>query len=151
MSFETTSDILEHAQKFHRFLAQMYEDLSSHTDKQRMKMLLDYMSRHESHLSEATQQYSEDASPKIKRTWFQFTPCEALAQAIKENRLSTLMSFDEVVEIAVKLDDCLINIYRKLAESAESIEVREIFLNLLALEHKEKLRLVKNTLRLQDL
>ena len=47
MSIHQTRDILEYVKKFHEKLSDFYEDLGNQTDKERLKILLDYMSRHQ--------------------------------------------------------------------------------------------------------
>ena len=50
MAFETTKDVLDHARDFHRQLSDHYAQLRDKAERERVKMLLDYLSRHEKHL-----------------------------------------------------------------------------------------------------
>ncbi len=60
MSFENFKDILDHARAFHRQLSSYYKKLGDKAERERVKMLLDYMSRHEAHLDESLKQYEEE-------------------------------------------------------------------------------------------
>ena len=67
--FKQTKDVLDYARTFHRQLSEYYDSLSKLAEKQRVKMLLDYLSRHEKHLDEILADYEEDASKKVMNTW----------------------------------------------------------------------------------
>jgi rubrerythrin len=150
MPTQQTRDILRHVAEFHEQLSNFYSQLENQTGKERVKMLLDYLSRHETHLAESIRAYGEDASRKVLNTWFR-DPQEAdAAQAIKRLQISPDLSIDEVVEMGLKLDNRLITAYRQMADTAESEDVRNVFQNLLALEEQEKHRLAKNSLRVMD-
>lgn len=149
MSFETMKDVLDHARKFHREVSEFYGRLTQKKQKERVKILLDYMSRHEKHLEESLAQYEEGVSEKILNTWLQYPPpketldlCKKLSIEDNEN-----LTVEQVIELALKLDDCLVNLYRMMIESAETEEIKEVFANLLAMEKQEEINLVRDTLR----
>ena len=60
------------------------------------------------------------------------------------------MSVDDVVDLGMRIDDCLIAIYAELAEAAKSSEVKRVFLNLWEMENKEKRQLARNAPRVLD-
>jgi rubrerythrin len=153
MSFETTKDVLDHARDFHHHLSEYYSQLSDKAGRERVKMLLNYMSRHEKHLAESLSEYEHSVSSKILDTWFQFpAPKEALTTcrivAVEEN---TELSVDGIVDLALQLDECLVQLYKSMIESSESEEVREVFTNLLQMEKHEEVELVRNAFRLKGL
>ncbi len=76
MRFEQTKDILEHTQQFYKLIADYYHLMSDQTHKPRIKMLLDYLSRHEKHLEKTLSEYEDSASEQVLNTWFQFSPYE---------------------------------------------------------------------------
>tara|TARA_R110001592_G_scaffold357416_1_gene660557 strand:- start:117238 stop:117552 length:315 start_codon:yes stop_codon:yes gene_type:complete len=57
----------------------------------------------------------------------------------------------EVIHVAIKLHDELTLIYREIEAAAEVDSVREIFATLAILEHNEKMRMVRNALKFQDI
>lgn len=64
MPYETAKDVLEHARDYHRILSDFYNKLGAKAQKQRAKMLLDYLSRHEKHLEDSLAEYEKEVSPK---------------------------------------------------------------------------------------
>ena len=151
MRFEQATDVLEYARTVHQRLSEFYKNLGEQAEKERVKMLCDYMSRHEKHLEEAIADYEEEASDSVRKTWFQFAPNEGMIETLRRFQASPDLSVEQVVRFAMEIDDCLIDYYRTMAESADTDEVKEVFDNLVSLEQHEKVRVARNSLRLEDL
>jgi len=151
MRIERTQDILEHARTFHRMIAEGYHRLGTHETGPRIRMLLDYLETHEKHLEETLVEYEIDAAPKVLKEWFRQSPCE-----MKFAELRTLLTRDtltelEIIGLAVDLDDCMIDMYRHLAQHATSDDVRAMFQDLMVMEENEKRRMVRDAMRMQDM
>ncbi|MCP4220469.1 MAG: hypothetical protein GY765_37925 [bacterium] len=153
MSFETVKDVLDHARDFHRQLSVFYNKVGSGFHKERVKMLLFYLSRHEKQLEKSLADYEKDVSEKILKTWFQFAPnketlnqCVNLSLVDKEN-----LTVDKVTDLALELDNCLIKLYEETAKQTDVPEVKEIFLNLLEMEKQEEKKLVRDATSLKGL
>lgn len=152
MRFEQTKDILEHAQQFYKLIADYYHSLSEQTQHPRLKMLLDYLSRHEEHLQETLAEFESGASEHVLNTWFKSSPCEEKLGQLRTMMLKAeLTSVDEITDVAMKIDDCLIGMYKKLAETAEIAAVKDAFSNLVEMEEHEKIKSMRNILMMQDL
>ena len=52
MAYETVRDILDRVRNFHDQVGEYYHRLYSIADKERVRILLDYLSRHEKHLKD---------------------------------------------------------------------------------------------------
>lgn len=151
LTFETTRDIIDLARKFHGELSAFYQRMGDQASKGRVRLLLQYMSRHEKHLEECLQDYERDASRRILETWFQYTPGAVPLEHLERVRLEPEMSIEDVVDVALRLDECLIRLYQEMADKADSREVAEVFCNLLDLERKEEVCLTRNALSIKDL
>ena len=153
MSFETTKDVLDYVREFHRHLSEFYHNLSNKTERQRVKLLLDYLSGHEKHLEENLARYEEDVSERILNAWFQYPPPKEVLNACKcvviEDKED--LSVDSVIEMALQLDDCLIDLYKEMVKSSEFEEVKEVFNNLLAMTKQKKMDLVRDSHELKDM
>ena len=57
MRFQILADVLEVVKTFHKALAAQLAELEQLTTSERAQLMLDYLNRHEQHLSEATAQY----------------------------------------------------------------------------------------------
>ena len=153
MAFETTKDVLDHAREFHTQLSDFYNLLSRKSEKQRVKLLLDYMSQHEKHLEETLSRYEEEVSERILNTWFQNSPPKQVLNTCKEIGIEGKedLTVDDVIEMAVKLDRCLIDLYKDMIKNAETDEVRDVFKNLAEMERRYELELVRNAQEWKDL
>jgi rubrerythrin len=150
-AFERTRDVLEHARVFHKQLSELYHQLEGKAERERVRMLLDYLSRHEKHLDESLASYEEEASRMVLDTWFQYTPEADTSQLLAQIKLQPGMSVSDVVRVALRLDDYLVDLYRSMAEHSDIPEVREVFTNLLDMERQEKHQAARNALRLDEM
>jgi rubrerythrin len=61
------------------------------------------------------------------------------------------MTLQEVIDIALDLDNALVELYRDVREHVEIPELKELFQNLIDMENHEKKRMVRDALMLTDL
>jgi rubrerythrin len=153
MAFETTKDVLDHAREFHTQLSDFYSLLSRKSEKERVKLLLDYMSQHEKYLEETLTRYEEEVSGKILNTWFQYPPPQEILDTCREVNINETenLTVDDVIEMAVKLDQCLIDLYKEMIKNSETDQMREIFTNLMEMEKRQELELVRDAQEWKDL
>ena len=123
MAFETTKEVLDHAREFHTQLSEFYSLLSSKSEKQRVKLLLDYMSQHEKYLEDTLTRYEEEVSDKILNTWFQYPPPKEILDTCREVSIkeTDYLTVDDVIEMAVKLEQCLIDLYKEMIKNKKII------------------------------
>ncbi|MGD2089825.1 MAG: hypothetical protein PVH61_26860 [Candidatus Aminicenantes bacterium] len=153
MAIETTKDILDHVREFHTQLSDFYRLLSSKSETQRVKLLLDYMSQHEEYLEETLIRYEEEVSDKILNTWFQYPPPTELLDTCREVSINKTedLAVDDVIEMAVKLNQCLIDLYKEMIKNSETDYMREFFTNLMEMEKRQELELVRDAQEWKDL
>jgi len=151
MRFETTRDMLHHARDVHALIAKHFHELADKTDNPRVKMLLDYVEEHEKHLENTLNRYEADAPTNILNAWFQFSPCERKMDQLKSLFTDKNVSTDEVIDQVLTLDECIMDMYRKIATEAEAEDVRDMFKNILQMEENEQRKVVKNAMRLDIL
>jgi len=153
MAFETTKDVLDHAREFHTQLSDFYILLSRKSEKERVKLLLDYMSEHEKYLEETLGRYEEEVSGKILNTWFQYPPPKKLLETCREVSINKTddLSVDDVIEMAVQLNQCLIDLYKEMIKNSETEQIRDVFTNLMEMEKRQELELVRDAQEWKDL
>ena len=153
MAFETTKDVLDHARKFHTQLSEFYSLLSNKSEKQRVKLLLDYMSQHEKYLEETLTRYKEEVSEKILNTWLKYPPPPEILETCREVSINKTddLTVDDVIELGVKLNQCLIDLYKEMIKNSETDEMREVFTNLMEMERRQELELVRDAQEWKDL
>lgn len=150
-TFEQTRDVLDHARSFHHQVAELYHSLENTAEQKRVKMLLDYLQRHERHLEQSLSDYEGEASKQILDTWFQYTLEGDPADLLSEVKVKKDMTVDDVVRLALRLDDYLIDLYRSMVAHSDIPEVKEVFANLLELEQQEEHQIARNALRLDEI
>jgi hypothetical protein len=152
MAFEQTRDVMKRVRTFHHQLSELYHQMSETTEKPRMKLLLDYMSRHETALEECVQGFERLAGREVLDAWFQFTPhavppappCEGL-------ELGAECSVGDIVRIALEFDACLLKYYQQLVDEAPSEALRDLFRDLLVHGKREAVELSRSALEVEQL
>ncbi len=151
MAFETVRDILDRMRNFHTKVSEYYHQLYCIADKERVKLLLDYMSRHEKHIEKCISEYENDASKDILDTWFMAAPASTHRECFEDSDLNHDMSIDDILTVAMCLNDCLINVFKRIIESTEYSNIKEIFRSLLSLEEQERRKMVNESLELKEI
>jgi hypothetical protein len=150
-TFDETENVFDMIAGFHRTLKERYDRLTDEAEKERVKMLLDYLSRHERRFEQGLEQYSEQGRRKVLDTWYQYIPD---GQTLDPGSLDLTpdMTVDEVVDTALKMDERLKRFFESMAENAGSPpEVREVFRKMVEQEEREKAKLVKTAEQIKRL
>lgn len=151
MNFKTTRDVLDRVIEFHQQLHDLYQHLSDIAEKERVKLLLEYMAQHEEHLRESLAEYEGGASEKILNTWFKYVPSSTILKDCSETQLNPDMSVEEIIDTALRFDDCLVDFYKTMAENSGIEEIEKIFLNLSNMERHEKMNFVRDAQQVNDM
>lgn len=151
MPYGQAKQILGYAREFHRFARDYFKQLSDSTQQPRMKMLLDYMSRHEEHLDEVLKEYESNTKNKAMDAWFQFSTECSTFKPVKDISYTDELTVEQVFEIAAQIDQCMIDSYNTVINRTSNPEVRELFENLLEMEEQEKHTRARTVLGLMDM
>ncbi len=151
MQFKTVKDVVDHSRRLHQQISQYYQKLSEESAQARVSMLLEYLKRHEDHLEKTLCKFEQDKSQKVLDSWFQYAPDQNLDDVLAQVSVNENMSTDDVVEMALKLDDYFIDLYQDMVNSSTSTPVKEVFQNLLDMEEHEKIQLAKTALQINDM
>ena len=140
----TVGDVLVHAERFEDMLAEYYAAISSHSVRDGVRMLADYMSRHRRRIYEFLSKREPGEIQRIKRVRLPVEPEAADERCFTDStRLPPDASASEVLDVALQLDQCLINLYRQAAEETADTEARELLEKLQVVEVRDKIRLQK--------
>jgi len=150
-TYKQTYDIIDCLRSFHKQMQDFYERLHEKDEKQKVKMLLDYLSRHEKHREETLAKYEEEASKKVMETWFKYIPRNISPDCLENIVINSNMSVDDVIGIAMHFNNCLVQLYTRLVENTSGNEVRNVFICLLERMKKEKMNLARDALWLNDI
>lgn len=151
MRFEQTRDVLAHIEAFHHQAGLLYRDLHNQAGGVRVRMLLDYLARHEQNMARSVADFRSESSKVVLDSWFKYTHDEDIFKPLRAVDLNREASFDEALELVMSLDAKLLELYREMAERARTPEVKDVFNNLLLREMQEKQKLMRSALGLMDL
>ena len=84
-------------------------------------------------------------------TWFKCGPDTATDACFNPDALLADMEVDEVIEEAIRLENCLSSLYTEMADRAQTDEVRQLFETLLSSNQKHIRNLVRDAEHLNDL
>ena len=150
MGKERVLDVIDHARDFHSQLSRYYDSLSAVADRARVKIFLDYLSacakRHEEVLAE----YEENAPREIMDTWVSCAADAPIAKALELKPLTPGMDVDTVLREALRLDECLSEMYREVIDRAATDRIREVFTRLLEANQKDMHNLARDSGHLHD-
>lgn len=147
----TAKDVIEQVKAFHIRLGNFYQNLSDKVERERVKLLLEYMSRHHDNLAYILDEYGEGVSEHVLNTWFMFVKEECDLSPFFDADLGPDMTAQQVIQVAVKFDKCLLETYEAMLQNDVPDDVSEIFKNLLEMEEKEKTALAKRALMIEDM
>jgi len=150
MKIHRMRDMIDIVIAFHENLSCFYNDQKKKAERERMKILLDYMARHERHLMTVLQNYEDGASSIILDSWIHFAPESNRPLPCENISIQNDMTVDDVIHMAMEFDDCIIAIFQAVTDFAENEEVREAFSSLLKLERNSLKKFVVDAWRLVD-
>jgi hypothetical protein len=152
-NFEQVKDVLDYGIDLHGHLSALYNSIGRQADQDRVKMVLDYLSRHERNRGQVMRRYERETDDKIGGldVWLQFAPSPEIERLLADCVVRPDLSVDDVMKTAMAFDNALIEIYKEAAREAEDTHARAIFENLVEMEEKEKQRFIRDAEWIQDI
>ncbi|MCC9608325.1 hypothetical protein LOC68_10850 [Blastopirellula sp. JC732] len=144
MPSKQVKEILDHVRSVHQKLKKVCHQLGSQETDPRMKLLFEYIERHEEAFNTSVRRFEKDAGGHgLLETWLQFTSDEFIDEDFKELELTSEMSAEEIVENVLAFDTKLVAIYRDLADSTSSSQLKELFNDLVQFEEDKERQYAK--------
>jgi rubrerythrin len=148
---QQVKDILEFGRKMHASTQECYASLEQKTDQERIRMLLNYLGRHERKMEENLARFSAESRQKILDAWITHVPQTQIDALLGRCMVLRGASVEEVVRMGIEFDDALIDLYREVAREATLPDVRQVFLDLIDQENQERLRLLQSVNQLREM
>jgi hypothetical protein len=140
-------DFVRKAERFHRDLSEFYSERSLDEERDDVKLLLEFMSRHESAIEKCLKEYEKDANKNVLETWFKSSPDFSTMPKVAELEFRPDMTWEEVVDLAMKLDEALMGMYEVLIRNtANSGPLQDALQDLLEIERRKEAQFMRNTL-----
>ena len=151
MRFGTIQDVVDFAGKLHAALSDQYAELEQLSSSERARLMLDYLNRHEQNLAQAMDKYEGDMTQGIASLWLQDVPELQSDELVEKVRGIDLGNVDNIIGVALDVDEYLIKLYQRMAVEVDSDTGREVFKSLIKLEDNERHRLSRADFRLADM
>lgn len=151
MRYAQVRNMLDQVRDFHEKLSEYYDQLSKESEQQRIKMLLDHMSKHEHDLSEGLGAYEESATKNVMDTYVDCDHCNQILATCEQTPIAPETSVEGVIKAAIDIDNCLMRFFQEVADYAETERVRDVFRNLVEMEEAELRNLALNALQMTDI
>ena len=146
MAIITIAEVLERVKYFERRLAEFYAKLSLETTREGVRLLSDYMSRHRQRTHIALLELPIDEAEEITRicnTSLRYEP-QGLGKCCFDGiELGPDASAAEVLDVAIKFDECLIRFYKQVSQQHVSQHIKELFESLARKELSDEIELKK--------
>jgi len=143
MPLITVADVLKHAEEFERMLGEYFADVAERTTRDGVRLLTDYMSRHESRIVEFLEKLPEEEVHRICSTPLRYEPHVADCRSFEGMELPPDATAADVLDAAILFDECLVRLYRQVAEQPVSEDIKELFEGLIRVEEQDVVELKK--------
>jgi len=143
MAIVTISQVLACAEDFERMLAEFYAKVAKQSTREGVRLLADYMSRHRQRTHEALSKMSSEDMFRISKISLKYEPHTADRHYFEGVQLSPDATAAEVLDAAIKFDECLVRLYQQVARQKIDQKVKELFENLIQWEQEDEIQLKK--------
>lgn len=150
MSSERVIDVIDRARKFYAQMSAYFEELRTVADQARVKIFLDYLSACEKRHAQALADYENTAPHDITDTWFKCPADKAAIECLELTKPTPDMDVDTVLREALRLDQCLSDLYQEVIERAQTDRIKEVFTTLLESNKKHMRDLSRDYGHLHD-
>ena len=142
MPLEQARDVVIQARTFHQDLSLFYRKLEHHAQRERVKLLLEYLVDHEKRMVEHMEALQEILPSAVLDTWFKNAPPMPAPVSMDTAGISPDMTPAEVICMALDLDERMLKVFKHVALQSPVQEVREAFLSLYEEGVRERNKLV---------
>ncbi|AWL12303.1 hypothetical protein HMF8227_01830 [Saliniradius amylolyticus] len=151
MQVENLRDILHWTEVYHRRLSDYLQECADKQSSERVKLLLEYLSEHEGHLSELFEAFEAQSELKTLNTWcYEYLDKNPIQLAGEEDIPLNEASTQEVMRTIAAQHDQVTGLYRYLLARANIPSNIELLERLLALEEHEVMRMMHGANRWED-
>jgi len=141
--YENTRHVLGEIKRYHRDLAALYQRLASRSSSPRAVLLLNYLTTREQKLAAALDLYELTAPVNVLDAWFQVAYPENLEEFVRLTSIDVDMGVEQVRTLVTEADEFLISLLEHVLRCATTDDVKEVFQDLIDLEHEEEKILTK--------
>ncbi|QYJ86751.1 hypothetical protein K0I73_03100 [Shewanella mesophila] len=151
MRFQQLNEQLAYVSKCRLEMAKLYRRLHGGVDSSRVKLMLEYLQQHQKEVSEKIDNYIEEAPTRLLELWYNDIVFEDFVKRCQDLVVKANMDEDDLLELHLDLDNRLIGLLQKTAESSVPGDVKNALNDLVRVEKIQQQRLVHNSIRMEDI
>lgn len=149
--FEQVRDVLEYGKFLHAEMKALAGRIEDQAQSAHLKLLLDYLKRHEEELASSLEKFEEETRKSILDVWLPYPPDPRIEKKLQAIEIRPDMTLEEVIKVVMEFEDALIELYKEALNEIDEPNVQEVLKNLVALEDTEKRRFAMNVARMQGI
>lgn len=144
-------EFVHFGKELHGKIKELYEELNEEARLERVRMVLEFLARHEEHMEEALARFEKDTRKGILEAWLEYKPELDVEAVMGRFPVADKPSSDELFQLAMEFDDTLVKLYREGADKAHDARTKEVFQSLLRLEEREKIQLARTAFEFEQM
>lgn len=144
-------EFIDFGKHIHGAARALYDDLNDESARGRVKMLLDFLVRHEQHMEETLSRFGKETRSGILEGWLEYSPELDVDAVIHSCDLPESPSTDDILQAALTFDDALVALYREVAGKANDARTKAFFRDLLNLEEREQIQVARAAMSMADM
>ncbi len=150
MACSTVRDLFDRIRRLHQEVADFAQRMGGQVAGERVHLVLAYLAKHEQHMAAAIADYEHGAAQRLLDTSFANLTTMDVDRICAELSLSPETTSDDIIRLAVSVDNGLSELYREAMEKAPSEDVRQLFQTLHANNERETRRMVRDMVEVVD-
>jgi hypothetical protein len=152
MQIETLRDVLHWTAEFHQHLAQCLSRCTDKNASERARMMLDYLSDHESELSNVVRGFETSGEEHALNTWcLEYVNKHPIARHLHSDSPFADLETTQIMAVIANQHQQVIELYRYLASRADIPSARELLETLRSMEEHEMMRMAHSANRFDDM
>ena len=144
-------DFLDFGKGLHAEVRRLYVRLADTAEQERVRMLLEFLERHEQHMVQTLGRFEQDSHEGLLNGWMNYSPDLDVDSVIAQCQLSEQPTIDDIMAAAMRFDETLVRLYQEMAEKAVDQRTRDLFKDLVNLEQQEQISVSRAAMSLADM
>lgn len=152
MQIETLRDVLHWTTEFHQHLSQCLSHCTDENASERARMILAYLSDHESELSNVVRRFETSGDERALNTWcYEYVDKHPIVRHVHCEAPFADLDATQIMAVVVDQHQQIIELYRYLASRADIPTAKELMETLKSMEEHEMMRMAQAANRFEDM
>lgn len=144
-------EFVDFGKHLHGSARALYDELNDDSALSRVKMLLEFLVRHERHMEETLSRFERDTRSGILEGWLEYSPELDVDTVMRSCDLPERPTTDDILKAALTFDGALVALYREVAEKANDARTKAFFRDLLNFEEREQIQITRAAMSMADM